>query len=138
MKKLLLATAVSAAFAAPATVLAQQARTPTLGQVLDASGLTVNGYIDAGYNWANRNIEATPQFRTFDAQNNSFNLHQLGLTVAKQPKEGFGGLVNVIVGSDATVIHSAPELTGPGTSPFVNEKSSSRSQRTNCPETMAA
>jgi hypothetical protein len=123
MKKLLLATAVSAALAAPATVLAQQARTPTLGQVLDASGLSVNGYIDAGYNWANRNIEAGAQgngvpLRTFDNQNNSFALHQLGLTVAKQPKEGFGGLVNFTVGSDAQVIHSIPEAAGPGSSMF--------------------
>jgi len=114
MKKLLLATAVSAALAAPATVLAQQARVPTLGQVLDASGLSVNGYIDAGYNWANRNIEAGVQGngvapRVFDNQNNSFSLHQIGLTVAKQPKEGFGGLVNVTVGQDAQVIHSFPE-----------------------------
>lgn len=109
MKKLLVATAVSAAFAAPATALAQQARIPTLGQVLDASGISVNGYIDAGYNWANRNIEATPQFRVFDAQNNSFSLHQFGLTVAKQPREGFGGLVNMTIGKDAEVIHSFPE-----------------------------
>jgi hypothetical protein len=113
MKKLLVATAVSAAFAAPATALAQ-AKTPTLGQVLDASGLSVNGYIDAGYNWANRNVEAGVQGRgvaprVFDNQNNSFSLHQLGLTVAKQPKEGFGGLVNVTVGQDAQVIHSFPE-----------------------------
>jgi hypothetical protein len=130
MKKLLLATAVSAAFAAPATVLAQQARVPTLGQVLDASGLSVNGYIDAGYNWANRDLQAGAQgngtpLRTFDNQDNSFVLHQLGLTVAKQPKEGFGGLVNFTVGSDAQVIHSFPEpsvaqtgLTGAATSTF--------------------
>ena len=129
MKKLLLATAVSAAFAAPATVLAQ-ARTPTLGQVLDASGLSVNGYIDAGYNWANRDLQVGAQgngtaLRTFDNQNNSFVLHQLGLTVAKQPKEGFGGLVNFTVGSDAQVIHSFPEpsvaangLLGAATSTF--------------------
>ena len=129
MKKLLLATAVSAALAAPATVLAQ-ARTPTLGQVLDASGLSVNGYIDAGYNWANRDLQAGAQgngtaLRTFDNQNNSFVLHQLGLTIAKQPKEGFGGLVNFTVGSDAQVIHSFPEpsvanngLLGAATSEF--------------------
>ena len=118
MKKLLLATAVSAAFAAPATVLAQQSRVPTLGQVLDASGLSVNGYIDAGYNWANRNVEAgiqgTPAApgvppRVFDNQNNSFSLHQLGLTVAKQPKEGFGGLVNFTVGSDAQLARNASQ-----------------------------
>ncbi|HZF20711.1 MAG TPA: outer membrane beta-barrel protein, partial [Burkholderiales bacterium] len=117
IKKLLVATAVTAAFAAPATVLAQQTRVPTLGQVLDASGLSVNGYIDAGYNWANRNVEAGVQGngvapRVFDNQNNSFSLHQLGLTVAKQPKEGFGGLVNVTVGQDAQVIHSIPEPSG--------------------------
>jgi len=47
--------------------------------------------------------------RVFDNQNNSFSLHQLGLTVAKQPKEGFGGLVNLTVGQDAQVIHSFPE-----------------------------
>ena len=116
MKKLLIASAVSAALAAPATVLAQQGRTPTLGQVLDASGISVNGYIDAGYNWANRDIEAgfangvtgaVP--RVFDNQNNSFSLHQFGLTVAKQPKEGFGGLVNLTIGKDAEVIHAFPE-----------------------------
>jgi hypothetical protein len=130
MKKLLVATAVSAAFAAPATVLAQQARVPTLGQVFDASGLSVNGYIDAGYNWANRDLQVGAQgngtpLRVFDNQNNSFVLHQLGLTIAKQPKEGFGGLVNFTVGSDAQVIHSFPEpsvaangLLGAGTSPF--------------------
>src|SRR5882672_3951520 len=109
MKKLLVASAVSAALAAPATALAQQVRVPTLGQVLDASGISVTGYIDAGYAWANRNIEATPQYRVFDAQNNSFALHQFGLTVAKQPKEGFGGLVNLTMGKDAEVIHSFPE-----------------------------
>jgi hypothetical protein len=61
----------------------------------------------------------------FDNQNNSFVLHQLGLTIAKQPKEGFGGLVNFTVGSDAQVIHSFPEpsvasngLLGTATSPF--------------------
>jgi hypothetical protein len=117
MKKLLIASAVSAALAAPAAALAQ-ARVPTLGQVLDASGISVNGYIDAGYNWANRNIQTGFSDRVFDSQNNSFNLHQFGLTVSKLPKEGFGGLVNLTVGSDAQVIHSFPELTGTGTSMF--------------------
>src|SRR5882724_1030968 len=75
MKKLLIASAVSAALAAPATALAQ-ARTPTLSQVLDASGISVNGYIDAAYSWANRNIDPnlTPagvSDRVFDSQNNS-------------------------------------------------------------------
>src|SRR5258705_12075359 len=108
MKKLLVASAVSAALAAPATALAQ-ARTPTLSQVLDASGLSVSGYIDASYSWANRNQQAFTD-RVFDQHNNSFSLNQFGLTVAKQPKEGFGGLVNLTVGQDAQFIHSFPEF----------------------------
>jgi len=108
MKKLLIASAVSAAIAAPATALAQQARVPTLSQVLDASGINVNGYIDAAYSWANRNQQAFTD-RVFDQQNNSFSLHQFGLTAAKQPKEGFGGLVNITVGQDSQFIHSFPE-----------------------------
>ncbi len=110
MKKLLIASAVSAAFAAPTLALAQAARAPTLSQVLDASGINVSGYIDAGYSYANRNLEtgAAPD-RVFDMQNNSFALHQFGLTVAKQPTRGFGGVVNITVGSDAQFIHSFPE-----------------------------
>src|SRR6266849_7139099 len=82
MKKLFLASAVSALFAAPATVLAQAkpGAVPTLDKVLEASGISVNGYIDAGYTHADRNIEgmaATPP-RVFDNQNNSFVLHQVG------------------------------------------------------------
>jgi Putative beta-barrel porin-2, OmpL-like. bbp2 len=112
MKKLLIASAVSAAFAAPTLALAQAARAPTLSQVLDASGLNVSGYIDAGYSYANRNVEAGGfSNRVFDSQNNSFALHQFGLTVAKQPTRGFGGVVNITVGSDAQIIHSFPELT---------------------------
>src|SRR5437879_9154636 len=112
MKKLLIATAVSAAFAAPTLALAQAARAPTLSQVLDASGINVSGYIDAGYSYANRNVEGGGfSNRVFDSQNNSFSLHQFGLTVAKQPTRGFGGVVNVTVGSDAQVIHSFPETT---------------------------
>ena len=112
MKKLLIASAVSAAFAAPTLALAQAARAPTLSQVLDASGLNVSGYIDAGYSYANRNIEATPQFRVFDSQNNSFALHQFGLQVAKQPTRGFGGVVNITAGSDAQVIQAFPDASG--------------------------
>jgi hypothetical protein len=110
MKKLILASAVSALFAAPATVLAQAkpAPVPTLDKVLEASGISVSGYIDAGYTHSDRN-QAAFTTRVFDQQNNSFGLNQFGLTVAKQPKEGFGGLVNITVGRDAQFIHSLPE-----------------------------
>src|SRR6266849_10349335 len=113
MKKLLIASAVSAALAAPTVALAQAARAPTLGQVLDASGISVNGYIDAGYSHADRNIQGGTgvSTRVFGSQNNSFALHQFGLSVSKLPKQGFGGLVNVTVGSDAQVIHSFPDTS---------------------------
>jgi hypothetical protein len=117
MKKLLIASAVSALFAAPATVLAQAkpAPVPTLDKVLEASGISVSGYIDAGYTYAKNGAGFTD--RVFDGQQNSFALNQFGLTVAKQPKEGFGGLVNLTVGRDAQFIHSFPEPQ-PGGSMF--------------------
>ena len=116
MKKLLIASAVSAAFAAPTLALAQAARAPTLSQVLDASGISMSGYLDVGYTRADRNIETGTgvSTRVFDSQNNSFALHQFGLSVSKLPRQGFGGLVNVTVGSDAQVIHSVPEPAGGG------------------------
>jgi hypothetical protein len=122
MKKLLIASAVSAIFAIPATALAQARgaaapAVPTLDKVLEASGISVSGYMDVAYTHANKNIQTGFSDRVFDSQNNSFGLHQFGLTVAKQPKEGFGGLVNLTVGSDAQVIHSFPENPG-GTSMF--------------------
>jgi len=109
MKKLVLASAVSALFAAPATVLAQAkpAPVPSLDKILEASGISVSGYIDAGYTYAKNGAGFTD--RVFDGQQNSFALNQFGLTVAKQPKEGFGGLVNLTVGRDAQFIHSFPE-----------------------------
>ncbi|HYS74982.1 MAG TPA: porin [Burkholderiales bacterium] len=124
MKKLFLASAVSALFATPTAVLAQAkpGAVPTLDKVLEASGISVSGYIDVGYTHADRNVEPlTGGFspRVFDQQNNSFGLNQFGLSVAKQPKTGFGGLVNLTVGKDAQVIHSFPEAAlGPVSSTF--------------------
>jgi hypothetical protein len=114
MKKLFLASAVSALFAAPATVLAQAkpAPVPTLDKILEASGISVSGYIDAGYTHLDKN--AAGNLRVFDGQSSSFALNQFGLTVAKQPKEGFGGLVNLTVGRDGQFIHSFPENTAAG------------------------
>ncbi len=119
MKKLLLASAISAAFAVPTTVIAQTAPAgPTLDKVLEASGISLSGYIDSAYTKSNRNLETGFSDRVFDSQSNSFALHQFGLQVAKQPKEGFGGLVNVTVGKDAQVIHSFPENAGTANSLF--------------------
>ncbi len=105
IRKTVLATALGAAAALPG-LAAAQAAAPTLEKVLEASGISLSGYVDAGYTYANRNVETGFSTRVFDSQNNSFLLHQVGLQVAKQPKEGFGGLVNITVGKDAQVIPS--------------------------------
>jgi putative OmpL-like beta-barrel porin-2 len=49
--------------------------------------------------------------RVFDTEPNSFNVHQAALTIDYQPKEGFGGLVNLTAGRDARVIASLGEAT---------------------------
>jgi hypothetical protein len=117
LERKLLAAAIIGAFTLPTVVLAEdppKTGVPTLDQVLDASGISMSGYIDAGYEYASKE----PTDRVFDNNRNSFDLHQVGLTVAKQPKQGFGGLVNITAGSDAQVIHSYPEDTGGGSSRF--------------------
>lgn len=111
-KKHLIATAVAAAFALPAAAMAEDAKPagpaiPSLSQVLDSSGIAVNGYLDVGYTHANRELEPGPSDRVFDSYNNSFLLHQAAITVAKQPKEGFGGLINLTAGQDAKVINAS-------------------------------
>ena len=124
MQKTVLSLSVAAALAVPTLVMAQAAApaagpaVPTLDKVLEASGISATGYVDAAYSHANRNIQGGFSDRVFDSQNNSFVLHQVGLQFAKQPKQGFGALVNVTAGQDATVIHSFPEGTSTSSSHF--------------------
>lgn len=118
-RKTILAAVIAAA-CAPTVALAEdppktdaaKPALPSLDDLLGAWGITESGYISASYMHANR----TPTDRVFDNQTNSFSLDQAGITIAKQPKEGFGGLVNVIAGRDASVIHS----NGLGTSEKVD------------------
>ncbi|HXU43811.1 MAG TPA: outer membrane beta-barrel protein [Burkholderiales bacterium] len=113
MQKTVLSLSVAAALAVPTLALAQAAApaVPTLDKVLEASGISMTGYIDAAYTHADRDIQAGFSPRVFDSYNNSFVLHQVGLQIAKQPKSGLGGLVNVTAGRDATIIHSAPDAS---------------------------
>ena len=82
---------------------------PTLGQVMDASGVKVSGYVDTSYTY----LSGTGTFsggtanRVFDTERNSFNLNMVDLTVSMLPAKGFGGLVELGMGSDAKVITSA-------------------------------
>jgi hypothetical protein len=77
------------------------------------------GYIDVAYSGLSGRGAFTNQpccspagtNRVFDYKRNSLDVHQVGLTLAAQPKEGLGGLVNVTLGKDADVIAAYP--TGP-------------------------
>ena len=109
MQKSVLSLSVAAALAVPTLALAQAPAVPTLDKVLEASGVSMTGYVDAAYTHANRDIQTGFSPRVFDSYNNSFVLHQVGLQIAKQPKSGVGGLVNVTMGRDATIIHSFPD-----------------------------
>lgn len=106
MQKTVLALSVAAALAMPTLASAQAPAVPTLDKILEASGISMSGYIDTAYTHANRDIEGGFSPRVLDSYNNDFLLHQVGIQIAKQPKSGFGGLVNITAGKDATVIHS--------------------------------
>lgn len=87
---------------------------PALSDILDASGIAVNGYVDVSY----ERLSGLGYFssgtadRVFDARHDSFTLHQAAITIARQPKEGFGVLVNLTAGQDAEVIKSYPNQGG--------------------------
>lgn len=87
---------------------------PTLADVLDASGISVTGYVDVSY----EHLSGTGSFssgtldRVFDARHDSFTVDQAAFTIAKQPKEGFGAVVNITAGQDAEVIKSYPVYGG--------------------------
>lgn len=92
--------------------LAAKPGTPTVADVLDASGISVTGYIDTSYT----SLSGTGAFtsgvpnRVYDNESNSFNLHMIDLMVSSLPEKGFGALVDLNFGSDANV-HAA---TGTG------------------------
>jgi hypothetical protein len=106
--KLLLA-ALSAAFAMPvyaADAPAPAPAAPTLSSVLDASGISLSGDIDTSFS----SLSGKGQFtsgtndRVFDYGHNSFTMQAVDLTIAKQPAEGAGGLVDLTLGKDASTI----------------------------------
>ena len=73
-----------------------------------APALEFSGYLDASYNRlseSNSFTGGTPN-RVFDLERNGAAIRQLAGTVAYQPKQGLGGLVNVTLGKDADVIHA--------------------------------
>jgi len=82
------------------------AETPTLKQVLGASGITATGYVDAAFTYFDSDAGSySPNYFDGTAKE-TFRFKQAGLTLAAQPSEGFGALVNVTAGDDANMIHS--------------------------------
>lgn len=76
---------------------------PSLSSVLEASGITATGYVAASF----YDQTADTASHQFDTLHDSYQLDQAAFTLAYQPKEGFGALVNVVGGQDAKVINAA-------------------------------
>ena len=88
----------------PAAATAPAAPTgPTVTDVLTASGITESGYVAASYYHSN----GYNNYHQFDNKHDSFQLDQAALTIAFQPKEGFGALVDVAAGEDIKILNAA-------------------------------
>ncbi len=83
---------------------------PSFSDVLTASGITESGYVAASYYHSN----GYNTYHQFDNKHDSFQLDQAGLTIAFQPKEGFGALVNIAAGEDMKILNAA-EGSSPNT-----------------------
>jgi len=77
------------------------ADTPTIGSILEASGIAVTGYTSASYS-VNFNDGKTLGFRAYDAQSDTFTIDQASITLAYAPESGFGATVNFHTGLRAT------------------------------------
>lgn len=64
-----------------------------------------SGYIDASYNYLVQSNKFTSGTfdRVFDVTPNGFTLQQAGVTLAYQPKQGFGGLITPVIGRDTYI-----------------------------------
>lgn len=83
---------------------------PALSDMLAAWGLTESGYVAASYYHSNGyNTD-----HEFDNKHDTFQLDQAALTLAYQPKEGFGALVDVAAGEDMKILNAA-EGSNPNT-----------------------
>lgn len=95
--------------AAPAFADTAKPAAPTLADVLNASGISLTGYVDATYTYFNESGPGggNEPTRQFDYRKNSFVLNQAAITASYLPSSGFGALVNLIVGSDGKVLRNS-------------------------------
>lgn len=108
MSNLLRKLTVAGLLAAPLAVTAAPAPAkpapPTLADVLGASGISANGYVDTGYTYMTADTGGS--LRVFDTEHNSFNLNQAAVFLGYQPATGAGVFVNLTAGEDADLISS--------------------------------
>lgn len=79
---------------------------PSWTDLLSAWGVSANGYIAASYYASNGYPSNIHQF---DVQHDTFQLDQAGFSLAYQPKQGFGALIDLIAGEDARILHNAED-----------------------------
>ena len=84
---------------------------PTLSDVLDASGITATGYVDTTYSYGNHSVALLPDDTSAV---NTFALNQVGFTISKLPSSGFGALVNLVDGTEAGMGLYAPSYSYAG------------------------
>lgn len=107
------ALAVAAALSlAPCALMAADAGTSSTpkaaswADTLAAWGLSANGYIAASYYDSNG---YPVNIHQFDVDHDTFQLDQAGFALGYQPKEGFGGFVDLMAGEDARILHIAED-----------------------------
>jgi len=92
-------TILAAALSACAGAAMAADKTPTLGEVLKASGITASGYIDTTYTNFSTD-QSSVNFHPYTNEKNSFILNSANLAVSSLPSSGFGGMVEMMAGSD--------------------------------------
>ena len=85
-----------------------------LADLLASTGITATGYVAASYYYSSDDST----YHEFDTAHDTLQIDQGAVTLAYQPKQGFGALVNLMAGEDARFIneqqngtHGAFDLT---------------------------
>jgi len=95
-------TILAASLSACAGAAMAADKTPTLGDVLKTTGVTVSGYLDVSYNDLSTDQGSTT-YRAYDTETRGFSLQMADLSIGYQPANGFGGFAELNYGSDAQV-----------------------------------
>jgi Putative beta-barrel porin-2, OmpL-like. bbp2 len=128
-------TILAASLSACASAAMAADKTPTLGDVFKASGVTVNGYLDFSYNDLSTDQGSTT-YRAYDTENRGFALQMADLSIGYQPASGFGGFAELNYGSDAQVNNFAADPTS--TAPSYTDVQQAYMQYANGPFTVMA